>query len=96
MVNFSSIANNASVRVWMVCLGDSGGPLLQLDYVNGDYRQGKPSSDLVVGVTSFGERLPGSAPGVYTSIGAFAQWIDDVTKGNVVRQKTCFYSLIYL
>jgi len=74
----------------MVCLGDSGGPLLQLDYVDGDYREGKPSSDLVVGITSFGAHSPGSAPGVYTSVGAFAHWIDKIIKGNVVRLTTCF------
>eukprot|EP00210_Caulerpa_lentillifera_P004403 g4201.t1 len=60
--------------------GDSGGPLLELDY-----GKGSPSSDLVVGITSFG-RGPDQpfAPGVYTSIGAFKIWIDNVIEGHNV------------
>jgi secreted trypsin-like serine protease len=52
------------------CLGDSGGPVV--------LTEGRPY--YLVGVVSWGAKdcKADAAPGVYTRIGAFATWIDDV------------------
>jgi len=65
-------------------LGDSGGPLLLLDTPQGNYTLGKPSYDLLVGITSFGEDVRHSfTPGVYTSVSYFRDWIDSIVKEKV-------------
>lgn len=66
-------------------LGDSGGPLLQLDLPDGDYTLGEATLDLVVGITSFGEDSSGPfKPGVYTSVSYFRDWIDCI-----IEEKVC-------
>lgn len=65
-------------------VGDSGGPLLQLDFPNGDYTLGEASYDLLVGITSFGENSRVTfKPGVYTSVSYFRDWIDCITEERV-------------
>ncbi len=55
------------------CLGDSGGPVV--------FTNGRPN--YVVGVVSWGKVACASdaLPGVYTRVGAYTQWIDDVLQG---------------
>lgn len=52
------------------CQGDSGGPLILA----------KPTVNwqniTVVGVTSFGQSCGSNAPGVYTSVRGFIDWIE--------------------
>lgn len=65
-------------------IGDSGGPLLKLDLLDDNYTLGDPSSDLLVGITSFGydwNDIP--APGVYTRIAFFRDWIDCIIDNTV-------------
>lgn len=58
--------------------------MLQLNSPDGDYTLGEPFSDLLVGITSFGESAGGPfRPGVYTRIAYFRDWIDCVIEGNV-------------
>jgi len=60
----------AGASAQKTCLGDSGGPVV--------LTEGRPY--YLVGVVSWGAKdcKADSAPGVYTRIGAFADWIDDV------------------
>ncbi len=60
----------AGATAQKTCLGDSGGPLV--------LTEGRPY--YLVGVVSWGAKdcKGDSAPGVYTRVGAFAAWIDDV------------------
>ena len=56
--------------------GDSGGPLLIANVSNGSLATGHPEFDQLVGVTSIGsEDCSDGSPVVYTSIGAFWDWI---------------------
>ena len=56
--------------------GDSGGPLLIPDRFEGSIEGGNPELDLIVGVTSMGsEDCTDTSPTIYTSIGAFWNWI---------------------
>lgn len=74
-----------------VSIGDSGGPLLALDRLGGNYTPGDPSYDLLVGITSFGERSEGIVkPGVYTNISYFREWIDCITE-----EKVCDFLLVF-
>jgi len=57
------------------CQGDSGSPLFIPDRVNGDFEQGDPTKDVIVGLVSYGPKECGHGPGVYTSISAFEKWI---------------------
>ena len=58
--------------------GDSGGPLLIPDRLGGSIAAGNPEFDLVVGVTSTGsEDCTDQSPTIYTSIGAFWDWIQE-------------------
>lgn len=73
--------------IW-IDLGDSGGPLLQLNYFDNDFKKGRASSDLLVGITSYGSLVTDRyIPGVYTSISYFALWIDCIIDGQVSKQK---------
>ncbi|XP_051160162.1 clotting factor G beta subunit-like isoform X2 [Leptopilina boulardi] len=56
------------------CPGDSGGPLIMVN--DNDY------SMKLLGVTSFGEFCGGSAPGVYTAIYNYLDWIESIAWGN--------------
>ncbi|KOC66990.1 Serine protease snake [Habropoda laboriosa] len=49
------------------CGGDSGGPLLMLT----------ESGDSVIGITAFGQFCGSSAPGVYTSVYHYLDWIEE-------------------
>ena len=73
MVNLLPILENAFSR----CSGDSGGPLLQADSPDADYKDGKPELDLIYGIISFGDGVCGNGTraGVYTYIGYFQKWI---------------------
>lgn len=77
------------------CIGDSGGPFMQLDDPLGHYEKGDPSLDLVVGITSFGvgeaQREKASIPGVYTSVSFFRKWIDCVTEGKIPKVTTLYF-----
>ncbi len=55
------------------CLGDSGGPVV--------FTNGRPN--YLVGVVSWGKTDCASdvMPGVYTRVGAYTQWIEDVLEG---------------
>ena len=56
--------------------GDSGGPLLIPNSFGGIIAAGNPELDLLVGVTSMGsEDCTDTSPTIYTSIGAFWDWI---------------------
>ena len=56
--------------------GDSGGPLLIPNRSAGRIAAGNPELDLLVGVTSMGpEDCNDTSPTIYTSIGAFWDWI---------------------
>ncbi|KAI2488706.1 trypsin-like serine protease [Fragilaria crotonensis] len=67
------------------CGGDSGGPL----FLRGTIAR----SDVQVGITSFGSDLGcgiASAPGVYTRVSRYAQWIDQqVCQLSSVKPSTC-------
>ena len=57
--------------------GDSGGPLLVPYMFEGKLAAGNPELDLMVGVTSIGSEdcIHDPSPTIYTSIGAFWNWI---------------------
>ena len=56
--------------------GDSGGPLLIPNRFRGNTAAGNPELDLIVGITSLGfENCNDASPSIYTSIGAFWDWI---------------------
>ena len=59
--------------------GDSGGPLLIPNRFGGSIAAGNPKFDLVVGVTSMGSKdcKDTRLPSIYTSIGAFWDWIQE-------------------
>ena len=68
-------------------VGDSGGPLFVPAQLDGNVSAGKPTMDIIVGVTSFG---PGDCtkpetPGVYASIGYFKKWINGVIFDQVLE-----------
>lgn len=60
----------AGARARKTCHGDSGGPVV--------FTGGRPN--YLVGVVSWGQDdcTDNGLPGVYTRVGAYAQWIDDV------------------
>ena len=56
--------------------GDSGGPLLIPNKFGVYTAAGNPVLDLLVGVTSMGSKnCADGSPAIYTSIGAFWDWI---------------------
>jgi len=59
------------------CYGDSGGPLIVADSKRGHYADGNPRKDVIVGISSFGE-CGGRFPSVFTHVGHFMEWIDNV------------------
>ena len=73
--------------------GDSGGPLLIPNRSGGSMVTGNPEFDLVVGVTSWGsEDCTDTSPTVYTSIGAFWDWILEKIDEN--PEVNCFSHLL--
>ena len=63
--------------------GDSGGPLLIPDRSGSSIAAGNPELDLIVGVTSTGsEDCTDQSPTIYTSIGAFWDWIQETIGEN--------------
>lgn len=76
-----------------VYIGDSGGPFLQLNKPLGYLKDGEPSRDFLVGITSFGiseeKREQLKKPGVYTSVSFFREWIDCVIEGEIPKVRTC-------
>eukprot|EP00210_Caulerpa_lentillifera_P005042 g4815.t1 len=70
------------------CTGNSGSPLIELDYFGSDLSLGNPASDLVIGVESFGDgNCNNSVPTVYTDLTCFANWISCVTE----KEGDCHY-----
>eukprot|EP00803_Ostreobium_quekettii_P010437 evm.model.scf_4.6 EVM.evm.TU.scf_4.6 scf_4:158669-197053(-) len=63
-----------------VCQGDSGGPLIEPFTRDGVLEAGKPSLDIIVGITSFGDSGCGDSqlPNVFTKVSSFRDWIDFV------------------
>uniref|UniRef100_A0A336MPR3 CSON004416 protein n=1 Tax=Culicoides sonorensis TaxID=179676 RepID=A0A336MPR3_CULSO len=55
------------------CLGDSGGPLQVKLLANGRM------TSFIIGITSFGKACGFDAPGVYSSVAAFKEWIEAKT-----------------
>ena len=59
--------------------GDSGGPILRAFAPNGDLSGGMPDLDVLIGITSFGEKGKKCGesliPGVYTAVGQYGDWI---------------------
>lgn len=53
------------------CLGDSGGPLQVILPEN-------PCVQYIVGITSFGKYCGGKAPGVYTRVSSYIDWIENI------------------
>lgn len=73
-----------ALLIMSALIGDSGGPLLKLDRIEGNHTLGDPSSDLLVGITSFGyDWSKTSTPGVYTRIAYFRNWIDCIIANTV-------------
>ena len=71
--------------------GDSGGPLLIPDRLGDSVVGGNPRHDLIVGVTSTGsENCNDSSPTIYTSIGAFWDWIEE----KIGEEVNCILHLI--
>lgn len=60
--------------------GDSGGPLIIADAPDRSISRGNPRFDTLVALTSFGVEPceGGGAPGGYTLVGPFRDWIDSV------------------
>ena len=57
--------------------GDSGGPLL-IPHNSKKIKAGDPELDMIVGITSMGfDDCHDPAPSIYTSIGAFWDWIQE-------------------
>eukprot|EP00210_Caulerpa_lentillifera_P005428 g5190.t1 len=71
----------------MICAGfdnpsDSGGPLLIPDKFQGSIELGDSTVDLIVGITSFGDRTCDlSVPGVYTRVSCYRSWISCIMEG---------------
>ncbi|CAD7003961.1 unnamed protein product [Ceratitis capitata] len=59
------------------CQGDSGGPLIKFIYEEGIYYT--TLYEYIVGITSFGVGCGTGAPGVYTRISEYIDWIENVT-----------------
>ncbi|GMH36820.1 hypothetical protein BSKO_04693 [Bryopsis sp. KO-2023] len=61
-----------------VCEGDSGGPLLLADSMDGySIIGGNPEFDLMVGIASFGPpNCDSTLPDVFTRVSSFRKWID--------------------
>ena len=59
--------------------GDSGGPLLIPYVFEGKLAAGNPEHDMIFGVTSIGSEdcIDDPSPTIYTSIGAFWDWIEE-------------------
>lgn len=69
--------------------------MLQLDLVDDDYTLGEASSDVLVGITSFGEDpAEPFKPGVYTSVSYFRDWIDCITEEKVHKFHACLSSIL--
>lgn len=55
---------------------------MQAHAPEGSVKKGTPETDLLVGITSYGEGKCGSGiPAVYTNIGYFIDWIQNKIKG---------------
>eukprot|EP00210_Caulerpa_lentillifera_P005479 g5239.t1 len=64
------------------CKGDSGGPLLIPDKLQGSIELGDSTVDPIVGITSFGDRTCDlSVPGVYTRVSCYRPWISCIMEG---------------
>mgnify|MGYP000415192955 CR=1 FL=1 len=64
------------MNMFILSVGDSGGPLLIPDGPQGNITAGLPENDLIVGITSFGVgSCDDSAPGVYTGVSYMSDWI---------------------
>lgn len=72
-----AIDNNASRRA-DACQGDSGGPLLMMT----------ERGDTVIGITAFGNTCGSPAPGVYTAIYSYLDWIEEHVWTNKNEKKT--------
>jgi secreted trypsin-like serine protease len=71
LIQICAQGGTSSARV-DVCSGDSGGPLAYL--VSGtDYS--------LTGITSYGDAVCGTRPGVFTKVSAFTTWINDGKTG---------------
>jgi secreted trypsin-like serine protease len=60
------------------CSGDSGGPMRRevQDPAHPTGPDGRPvKRDVLVGLVSWGEAACGSAPGVYTDVAAYTEWV---------------------
>lgn len=86
--NFICAIDNNSSRRADACQGDSGGPLLMMS----------ERGDSVIGITAFGNTCGSPAPGVYTAIYSYLDWIEEhvwtnknVEKKNIV--KTGFFNI---
>lgn len=60
-----------------ICYGDSGGPLIVAHSPRGYYANGNPNKDIIVGISSFGE-CGGRYPSVFTHVGHFIDWIENI------------------
>lgn len=86
--NFICAIDNNSSRRADACQGDSGSPLLMMS----------ERGDSVIGITAFGNTCGSPAPGVYTAIYSYLDWIEEhvwtnknVEKKNIV--KTGFFNI---
>ncbi|CAD7698941.1 unnamed protein product [Ostreobium quekettii] len=73
-------AGTGEFRGQGTCKGDSGGPLLIANAPGSNTSNGRPQLDILVGITSFGEKdcETGSKPGVYAQVAAFHLWIEEI------------------
>lgn len=72
---------------------------MQLDKPLGHLKDGDPSLDRVVGITSFGVgeeyRKKIEKPGVYTNVGFFREWIDCIVKEKMPKVSApCSYFVV--
>lgn len=60
--------------------GDAGGPLLIPHFRNRSISRGRPKSDMLVALASFGDKSceDDDVPGGYTLVGPFRDWITSV------------------
>eukprot|EP00210_Caulerpa_lentillifera_P005401 g5163.t1 len=69
------------------CKGDSGGPMLIADTPGGLIKEGDPTVDLIVGITSFGDTAcDQSVPGVYTRVSCYRPWISCIMEGKRINK----------
>lgn len=81
------------ICIFLVLIGDSGGPLILADVRDEKLESGSPQLDQIIGVISLGDGCMKNmdATSIHTQVNKFLQWINEAIVMESVRVKVFIF-----